>query len=137
MPRAISQVYKLEEQAFSQRTEDLTPDEAVLAVTSPERRTKARISVPFHALVRGVDELGEEFVVETVVDNLSGAGLYLRMMPQVEKGRKLSIALGLRANFHITEDAPHFMINGTVLRREQKVGGVSGVAVVFDRVRLM
>ena len=47
----------------------------VLNLGSPlsgERRSKPRIYIPFPATVQGVDESGNPFEVDTVIDNLSG-----------------------------------------------------------------
>jgi len=99
-----------------------------------ERRNKVRIAMPFHARVKGIDCAGNEFLVETVLDNLSAEGLYLRMVLDVEVGSQLSIDVGLRLTSHVTENAPRFLVEGTVLRTEEKPGGAHGVAVSFVRV---
>ncbi len=96
-----------------------------------ERRNKLRICVPFHAKVRGVDSMGGTFSIETVLDNLSANGLYLRMMPDVETGAQLSIDVGLYTTSHVTEDAPRFSVDGLVVRKEKRAGGAAGVAVSF------
>jgi len=44
-----------------------------------ERRRSPRISVPFHVSVRSGDENGSEYHAETVLDNLSAGGCYLRL----------------------------------------------------------
>lgn len=102
-----------------------------------DRRGKPRINVPFHVKVNGVDEEGEVFTVETVVDNVSGNGLYLRMIPCVELGAKMSIVLGLHTATRVIDEAPRFLIDGVVRRAEKKPGGVCGMAVTFDRVRFL
>ena len=100
-----------------------------------ERRSKPRIDVPFHARVQGIDGAGNEFFIETVLDNISSDGLYMRMMPSVEIGSALLIDVGLRPTEHVTPEAPRFSISGVVLRKEDKLGGTSGVAVSFVKVR--
>ncbi len=102
---------------------------------SHDRRRNPRICVPFHATVRGVNNEGEKFAVETVLDSVCGDGLYMRMMPSVKKGTRLSIALRLYTGSSMTHDAPRVLVEGVVLRAENKPGGVCGVAVAFDRVR--
>jgi hypothetical protein len=94
-----------------------------------ERRGKPRIHVPFPAKVRGVDKNGEPFDVETMLDNLSGRGFYLRMMPSVEEGAKLTVVITLST---IARDAPRVRVQGTALRVETKPGGVCGVAATFS-----
>ena len=102
-----------------------------------DQRAKPRISVPFPADVRGRDERGDEFSVTTVLDNLSGNGLYLRMMPCVDLGTKLSIVLRLFTPSDLVNAEPRFAIEAVVVRSEEKAGGACGVAVTFDRVRFM
>jgi c-di-GMP-binding flagellar brake protein YcgR len=108
-----------------------------LRETISERRSKLRICVPFHVEVKGVDSMGDEFGTETVLDNLSANGLYVRIMPTVEAGAKLSIVIGLYTPSQVPNDAARVSIEGSVLRTEKKVGGVLGVAVGFDSVRFL
>jgi hypothetical protein len=93
--------------------------------------------VPFPADVHGKDEMGEEFSITTVLDNVSGNGLYLRMMPCVDPGTKLSIVLRLLTPLDLVDADPRFAIEAVVVRAEKKTGGACGVAVTFDRVRFM
>jgi c-di-GMP-binding flagellar brake protein YcgR len=102
---------------------------------SHDRRRKPRICVPFHTTVRGVNNEEEEFNVETILDNVSGDGLYMRMMPSVKEGTTLSIQILLHKSSHMPEEASRILVEGVVLRTEKKAGGVCGVAVTFDRVR--
>ncbi len=102
-----------------------------------DRRNKPRIYVPFPAKVHGVDDKGTEFNIETVLDNVSANGLYVRMLTNVEEGEKLSVGLSLNTPSHIAEGAPQVSIDGVVLRRDRKAGGVWGVAVAFDAVRFL
>ncbi len=102
-----------------------------------ERRGKPRICVPFHAKVKGVDEKGDAFDVDTVLDNISGDGLYLRLMPCVEQGTKLSLVLGLHSASKATDGDARFSIDGVVRRVEKRTGGACGVAVTFHHVRVV
>jgi hypothetical protein len=90
--------------------------------------------VPFHAKVEGKDDTGQEFIIQTVLDNVSGNGLYLRIMPCVEEGAKLVIELGLPPP-SLTDGATRFLLEGVVVRREKRIGGAFGLAVNFDIVR--
>lgn len=92
--------------------------------------------MPFHAKVEGKDDTGQEFIIQTVLDNLSSSGLYLRIMPCVEEGAKLAIELGLPPPT-VSDDATRFAIEGVVVRRENRIGGAFGLAVNFDRVRFL
>jgi len=115
--------------------EVVVSDAETRSVECSDRRRKPRICVPFHATVRGVNNEGEQFKVETVMDNVSGAGLYMRMMPNVKEGTRLSIGLRLHTGSSPTKEAPRVVVEGVVLRAENKAGGVCGVAVAFDHVR--
>jgi hypothetical protein len=88
------------------------------------------------AKVEGKDDTGQEFIIQTVLDNVSSNGLYLRIMPRVEEGAKLLIELGLPAP-SLSDGATHFSIEGVVVRRETTIGGAFGLAVNFDRVRFL
>ena len=99
-----------------------------------ERRKKPRIYVPFHTRVQGVDDAGNDFSIETVLDNISSDGLYLRMMPYVEKGAKLAIDIDLRTAPRIVEEGPRLSIEAVVLRSEKVAGGAFGVGVSFVKV---
>jgi len=103
---------------------------------SDDRRKKPRICVPFHATVRGMNNEGEEFIVETVLDNVSSDGLYLRMMPSIKEGTTLAIEILLHKPLHVTEESSsRILVDGLVLRTDNKAGGVFGVAVALDNVR--
>jgi hypothetical protein len=93
--------------------------------------------VPFPADVTGKDDKGKPFRITTVLDNVSGNGLYLRMMPCVDPGSKLSIVVRLLTPSDLVDTEPRFTIEGLVVRSEVKTGGACGVAVTFDRVRFM
>jgi PilZ domain len=101
-----------------------------------ERRRHRRICVPFHATVRGVDDEGKKFTVATVTDNMSSNGLYLRIMPRVKIGASLAIEIALHKSLHATKARSHILVDGVVLRTEKKAGGVLGVAVAFEHVRV-
>jgi hypothetical protein len=102
---------------------------------SYERRKTPRICVPFHATLRGVDDEGENFTVDTVLDNVSSDGLYMRIMPRVKIGTSLAIEIALHKPLQATEQGSRLLVDGVVLRTEDKAGGASGVAVTFERVR--
>ncbi|HVG39618.1 MAG TPA: PilZ domain-containing protein [Pyrinomonadaceae bacterium] len=104
----------------------------VISAPHGERRGKPRIHVPFPAKVQGVDKNGEPFSVETVLDNLSGRGFYLRMMPFVEEGARLTVVITLSTIATDAGDAPRVRVQGTALRVETKPGGVCGIAATFS-----
>lgn len=102
-----------------------------------ERRSKERVYIPFPATVEGIDTDGEEFKINTVLDNLSREGLYLRMIPCVDVGAKLSIVLRLSSAATADERVPRISIRGIVLRKDEKPGGACGLAVKFNPVRFI
>ena len=60
-----------------------------------ERRSKPRIDEHFPAKVRGVDTAGKAFKAETVIDNLSAGGVYLRLARPVSPGADLFVIIRL------------------------------------------
>ncbi len=100
-----------------------------------ERRTKDRIYIPFPAAVEGVDVYGEEFNISTVLDNLSGNSLYLRMMPTVRLGSKISVMFRLSTAATAGTRSSFVHVRGTVVRTDEKPGGASGVAIKFKPPR--
>lgn len=100
-----------------------------------ERRRNPRTNLPFHVKVHGIDDAGKKFSIETVVDNISGSGLYLRMLPYVEEGAKLVMDIQLKTAHQLSDEGRHFSVDGTVVRSEKLAGGASGVAVSFAKVR--
>jgi hypothetical protein len=98
-----------------------------------ERRGQARISRPFAARVCGVSRDGEAFEVDTVLENLSASGSYLRMGEALEVGTKvfLRVRLGLNGGPGPTAD-----IQGEVVRVEPVAGGGYGIALSFRQYRL-
>jgi hypothetical protein len=102
--------------------------------TGPERRSKLRLYGPFPAKVRGVDVNGKIFKVETVLDNISAGGLYLRLRQRLEPDAILFVVTRLSAS---EVRAPRVAVRGKVLRIEQKPDGECGVAVKITRHRFI
>ncbi|PYV86367.1 MAG: hypothetical protein DMG05_19935 [Acidobacteria bacterium] len=100
-------------------------------------RTKPRIYEPFPAKVRGVDTNGEAFRIETVIDNLSTGGVYLRLAQPVEQGAKLFIMIRLSTAKSDEMPAPRVAARGVVLRAEPQPDGVYGLAIAFTRHRFL
>jgi hypothetical protein len=100
-----------------------------------DRRSKPRICVAFYAKVEGLDDEGDQFSIETILDNISGNGLYLRLIPCVDIGTKLAIVVGLRTLSKTSDETIRFRIDGVVKRVEERAGGAYGVAVGFEHVR--
>jgi hypothetical protein len=104
--------------------------------TAFERRRKVRIYLPFPAVVEGVTTSGEHFKVDTVLDNLSKEGLYLRLFPCVNQGSEISVVFRLSTSA-AESSSPRVAIKGAVLRVEERPGGACGVAVQFKSPRFM
>lgn len=102
-----------------------------------ERRVKPRIDRPFPATVRGMDAGGEAFEINTVLDNLSADGLYLRLRQRVQPGTVLSIIIRLSSAPMNGVHAPRIAIDGVVLRAELKPDGTCGIAIKLTHHRFL
>lgn len=102
-----------------------------------ERRRAERIFIPFPAVVEGADVEGLDFKVNTVLDNLSKGGLYLRLIPCVSVGAKLSVVFRLSGSVDSEATSPKIAIKGEVLRVDRKEGGACGIAVKYDPPRFI
>jgi hypothetical protein len=109
-----------------------------MAVNSgKERRRGPRISFPFPARVRGTDTSGKPFRLDTLIENLSAEGLYLKMNWGIMSGTELTIAIRLSAASVELMNSTSVAIRGIVLRTELQPDGTCGVAVKFTRHRLL
>jgi PilZ domain len=99
---------------------------------SLERRRKPRIYVPFPARVQGTDCAGQPFDVQTVLDNLSGNSLYLRMMLCVLPGEQLNVSFNLSLADTDAGEPAKIKIRGKVLRTDEYPGDVCGIALAFE-----
>ncbi len=102
-----------------------------------ESRRSLRVELPFPATVRGIDADGERFTMDTVLDNLSAGGLYLRLARPVRRGMKLFIVVRLSTCRDPEVPAARVALQGVVLRAEPQPDGRCGVAVVFQRHRFL
>jgi hypothetical protein len=98
--------------------------------SADDRRIKPRISNPFAVVVRGVDVSGRAFQSETVLDNLSAGGLYVRLEREVSISSRLFIVIRFTARLRVA-------LSGVVLRKEPLGDGRSGVAVRIGRYRFL
>ena len=102
-----------------------------------ERRSALRIELPFPATVRGVDAAGERFKLDSVLDNLSTHGLYVRLPRRVEPGARLLVVVRLSLIPDLEVPAATVALRGVVLRSEPQPDGRWGLAVQFDRHRFL
>jgi hypothetical protein len=85
--------------------------------------------------VRGINTSGEAFEIETVLDNLSASGLYLRLPQQIEPGARLFIII--RFSTASNDNAFRVAIRGKVLRAEAQPDGNCGLGIEFERHRFI
>lgn len=104
---------------------------------TPDRRSKPRIDIPFPARVQGVDANGESFEIDSLLDNLSASGLYLRMARSANQGVELLVLVQLRAASFDNAEASQIEARGLILRAEPQANGACGVAVGFTSHRFI
>ena len=102
-----------------------------------ERRSVLRIELPFPATVRGVNATGERFTIDTLLDNLSTHGLYVRLAHRVPPGARLLVVVRLSTIPDPEVPAANVALHGVVLRAEPQPDGRWGLAVQFDRHRFL
>lgn len=102
-----------------------------------ERRSKVRNYEPFPAKVQCTDPNGDLFEIDTVLDNLSTSGLYLRMAQKVQEGDQLSIRIKLPPVSDVAAPGLNVSTEGEVLRVDCLKSDSFGVAVRFTRYRVL
>jgi hypothetical protein len=105
--------------------------------TGTERRIKPRIFEHFRATVHGMNLNGEPFTVETVLENISATGLYLRLSEAVELGAELLVVSRLANPANGRNSGPLLAISGNVVRLDEANGESRGVAVEFSLTRFL
>ena len=108
-----------------------------LAAPNRERRHAPRLAFSFPVAVVGVDAGEGAFDVSTVLDNISAAGLYVKLGRRVEPGTPLLVVVHLCAAGRETLDTARVAINGLVLRSEPQPCGACGLAVKFTSHRFL
>jgi hypothetical protein len=92
-----------------------------------------RVYEPFPLKVQGADPTGSLFEIDTVSENLSSSGLYLRMAKTVEKGDKLSIRIKFPPVANDNAPGLNVAASGEVQRIDRLDNDTFGVAVRFTR----
>ena len=105
--------------------------------SSIERRGAVRLALPFPATVRGMDQRGDRFTLDTLLDNLSSTGLYLRMAQPIEPGTTLFVVVRLSMTPARQVPAPSVAARCVALRAERQPGGDWGIAFAFTRHRFL
>ena len=102
-----------------------------------ERRFSVRVKVSFPARLRGIDASGRTIREDTVLDNLSDGGAYLRLTRKVREGSDVMVAARLSTVIDPRVLALRLAARGTVLRSERQPDGTWGLAVEFRRRRVL
>ena len=101
-----------------------------------ERRGTPRIATPFPATVRGVDQAGDRFTIDTVLDNFSAAGLCLRLVRPIELGATMFVVVRFTVAPAAMLAAPGVAARAVVVWAERR-GGAWGVAMKFTHRRFL
>lgn len=102
-----------------------------------EERQHPRLYEPFPTQVRSVDANGEAFDINTVLDDFSAGGLYLRLPQRLEPGAKVFAVVRLATREGPGVPQPRVAVSGRVRRVEPKPDGGCGIAVQFTRHRFL
>jgi hypothetical protein len=100
-----------------------------------ERRQKRRVSQPFPATLRGVDARGERVDIDTVLDNISANGVYVRISRQLERGARIGVGIGLKQSDQWDATA-RVAVRGVVARVERTRTGEYGTGIAFTKYRI-
>jgi hypothetical protein len=98
-----------------------------------ERRRSPRLEYLFPATLRGTDAMGQRLDIDTVLDNISANGLYVRISRRLEPG--VAIAVGIALKRGQWETTGRVALRGIVTRVELPRRGEYGVAIAFSRYR--
>jgi hypothetical protein len=100
-----------------------------------ERRASPRTRTAFVVTIRGVDAHGRALDVDTMLDNLSGSGLYVRIPRRVERGEV--VAVGIRfAEAGTLDRVARVAARGVVVRVDPTPDGAFGLAIAFTKTRV-
>ncbi|HEY3129084.1 MAG TPA: PilZ domain-containing protein [Acidobacteriota bacterium] len=106
-------------------------------IENGERRQHQRIYMPFPAKVRAIGLSGEPFHVDTVLDNISAGGVYIRLAQPVKLGERVFVVVRLSTGRKKNERVPRLAMLGTAVRVERQAGGRCGVAVASTGTRFL
>ncbi len=90
---------------------------------------------PFPVTVRGVDATGEPLDIDTVLDNMSGGGLYVRIPRPIERGARLTAGIRVSPSGALERSA-RIAVRGVVTRVDLTPSGEHGVALAFTKHRI-
>jgi hypothetical protein len=101
-----------------------------------ERRSMPRIATPFPATLRGMNQAGDWVRIDTVLDNFSATGLYLRLGLPIEPGATTFVVVRFTVAPAAKPVAPGVAARGVVVWAEQQPGAW-GIAIKFTRRRFL
>jgi len=101
-----------------------------------ERRSTPRIAAPFPATVRGMNQAGDRFRMDTVLDNFSATGLCLRLMRPIAPGAPLFVVVRFTIAPTARPAAPGVAVRAVVVWAAPR-SGAWGVAMKFTRQRFL
>ena len=104
------------------------------ASRTQERRQKARISEPFPARIWGVDSGDLPFNVDSVIDNMSSTGLYLKTPRAVGSGSEVKLIVHLLSG---PTSGATAAVHGRILRSELQADGNYGLAIAISKHRFL
>jgi len=102
-----------------------------------ERRNTPRIYGSFPVRVRGRDSRGVRFEVDSVIDNLSATGLYVRIPKLVARGAHLFVVFRISGADSRHVPAVRIAARLLVTRAEPQPDEATGVGGVFLRMRFL
>ena len=100
-----------------------------------ERRASPRTDTSFVVTIRGIDARGKALDIDTMLDNLSGSGMYVRIPRRVERGEP--VAVGIRfAETGTLGRVARVAARGIVVRVDPTPAGEFGLAIAFTKTRV-
>jgi hypothetical protein len=100
-----------------------------------ERRASSRTHTSFAVTIRGKDAHGKALDFDTMLDNLSGSGMYVRIPRRFERGEP--VAVGIRfAETGTLDRVARVAARGIVVRVDPTPDGAFGLAIAFTKTRV-
>lgn len=100
-----------------------------------ERRASPRTHTSFAVTIRGNDAHGKALDFDTMLDNLSGSGMYVRIPRRFERGEP--VAVGIRfAETGTLDRVARVAARGIVVRVDPTPDGAFGLAIAFTKTRV-
>jgi|SRR5215471_6009366 len=100
-----------------------------------DRRSKPRLALPLPVSVRGRDARGKPFVIDTLLENISADGAYIRMPSCPALGTAVRVLVRFSTSSDISKGA-RVAAHGAVVRIEEHKLGY-GVAVRFTNHKFL